>query len=101
MRDDDDADPDKGLVINRDEIRIGSFQDDVVADPDIPSDMDTAGTVQKHPKTLTPRQQKREQLQESIQQSPYRILMHGSLCIHQSTPLLLLELTQLAERITC
>jgi hypothetical protein len=100
MCDDDDADPDKSLVVNRDEFRIGSFENHVVTNPYISSDMDTAGTMQKHPETLPAWQQQREQLQQPVQQSAHRVLVHGSLRIRHSTRLLLFDLTHLAERIT-
>src|ERR1700761_2531911 len=98
MSDDYDADPDKGFVVDRDEFRIGGFENYVVTNPDISSDMDTARTMQKHPETLAAWQQKREQLQHPVQQSAHRVLVHGSLRIRQRARLLLFDLTHLAER---
>jgi collagenase-like PrtC family protease len=62
--------------------------------------MDTACAMQEHAQVLAARKQEREELQKPIQQPPYRVFVHGSLRVRQSTRSLLFELSQLPE-ITC
>jgi capsular polysaccharide biosynthesis protein len=101
MCDDDSANSDTGVVIDGDELRISGLQNNVVTDPHVSPDMDTASAMQEHAQALTARKQERKELQKPIQQSPHRVFVHGSLRVRQSTRFLLFELSQLPEGITC